>query len=248
VLHHEGSASRTIVKALGLVADSTQQYTRAYLTSDMSVFRELRRRLGRRKSSFEPCLPRPAKQPPAGPDWIHEIKHDGFRILAWRTSHGVRLLTRNGYDFTDRFTFSAMAIKALPARSCVVDCEAIVCNDDGLSVFDLIRNGRKDHLVSLCAFDLLELNAKDLRDWPLEDRKTELKKLLRKSHPGIAFNRYFDVEGSIVFHHACKLGCEGIVSKRLGSPYRAGRSADWIKVENPASPAVRRESEVDWTP
>ena len=111
----------------------------------------------------------------------------------------------------------------------------------------MIRYGRKDHLVSLCAFDLLKLNGKDLRDGPLEDRKTELKKLLRKSHPGIAFNRNFDVEGSIVFHHACKLGCEGIVSKRLGSPYRAGRSADWIKVENPASPAVRRESEVDWT-
>jgi bifunctional non-homologous end joining protein LigD len=124
--------------------------------------------------------------------------------------------------------------------------EAVVCNDDGLPVFDLIRNGRKDHLVSLCAFDLLELDGKDLRDWPLEDRKAALKKLLRKSHPGIAFNRYFDVEGAIVFHHAYKLGCEGIVSKRLGSRYRGGRSADWIKVRNPAAPAVKREAEEEW--
>ena len=122
-----------------------------------------------------------------------------------------------------------MAIKALPARSCIVDCEAIVCNDDGLSVFDLIRYRRKDHLVSLCAFDLLELNGQDLRDQPLEERKAALKMLLRRSHPGIAYNRHFDVEGSIVFYHACKLGCEGIVSKRLGSPYRAGRSAHWLK-------------------
>jgi bifunctional non-homologous end joining protein LigD len=71
--------------------------------------------------------------------------------------------------------------------------------------------------------------------------------LLRRPDPGIAYNRHFDVEGSIVFHHACKLGCEGIVSKRLGSPYRAGRSEHWIKVKNPAAPAVKREAEEDWS-
>jgi len=161
--------------------------------------------------------------------------------------HGVRLLTRNGRDFTDRFAFSAMAIQALPARSCIVDCEAIVCNDDGLSVFDMVRYRRKDHLVSLCAFDLLELNGQDMRDRPLEERKAALKMLLRRSHPGIAYNRHFDVEGSIVFHQACKLGCEGIVSKRLGSPYRSGRSERWIKVKNPAAPAAKREAEEEWS-
>jgi ATP-dependent DNA ligase len=71
--------------------------------------------------------------------------------------------------------------------------------------------------------------------------------LLRYRHyDHLAFNRHFDVEGSIIFLHACKLGCEGIVSKRLGSEYRAGRSADWIKVKNPAAPAVSREAEEDW--
>ena len=109
---------------------------------------------------------------------------------------------------------------------------------------DLIRYRRKDYLVSLCAFDLLELNGQDLRAQPLEERKAELKTLLRKSHAGIA---YIDVEGSIVFHHACKLGCEGIVSKRLGSSYRTGRSEHWIKVKNPAAPAVKREAEEDWS-
>ena len=77
--------------------------------------------------------------------------------------------------------------------------------------------------------------------------KLELKKLLKSAHSGIAYNRHFDVEGDIVFHHACKLGCEGIVSKRLGSPYSSGRSRDWVKVKNPASPAVRREAEEDWS-
>jgi ATP-dependent DNA ligase len=74
----------------------------------------------------------------------------------------------------------------------------------------------------------------------------ELKKLLRKSHPGITSNRYFDVASSIVFHHACKLGCEGIVSKRLGSPYRGGRTDHWLKIKNPAAQAVKREAEEDW--
>jgi bifunctional non-homologous end joining protein LigD len=70
--------------------------------------------------------------------------------------------------------------------------------------------------------------------------------LVGKAHPGIAYNRHFDVEGAIAFKNACKLGCEGIVSKRLGSPYRFGRSADWVKVKNPAAPAVKREAEEDW--
>ena len=70
---------------------------------------------------FEPCLPRPAKAPPAGPGWIHEIKHDGFRIIARRDAAGVRLITRNGYDLAARFPLAAAAIAALPARSCGVD-------------------------------------------------------------------------------------------------------------------------------
>ena len=76
---------------------------------------------------------------------------------------------------------------------------------------------------------------------PIEERKHVLKWLLKKSHPGMTYNRHFDVEGSIVFYHACKLGLEGIVSKRKDSPYRSGRSLDWIKSKNPHAPAVRRE-------
>jgi bifunctional non-homologous end joining protein LigD len=211
----------------------------------MSASDEIRRRLQRREAPYEPCLPRPAKEPPAGPDWIHEIKHDGFRILARKNDDRVRLITRNGYDFTGRFPLAVAAIAALPANSCPVDSEVIVCGDGGLSVFDLLRYRHYDHLGTLCAFDLLQFDDMDLRPLPLEERKAALKKLLRQTHPGIAYNRTFDVEGSIVFHHACKLGCEGIVSKRLGSPYQSGRSADWIKVKNPKAPAVKREAEED---
>jgi bifunctional non-homologous end joining protein LigD len=85
-----------------------------------------------------------------------------------------------------------------------------------------------------------------LRWRPIEVRKGMLKTLICNEHPGIPFNRHFDIEGSIVFHHACKLGCEGVVSKRLGSRYRFGRSNDWLKVKNPDAPAVKREAEEDW--
>ncbi len=208
----------------------------------MSVTRELKRQVRR----CEPCLPRLAKAPPAGPGWIHEIKHDGFRILAELDAGAVRLITRKGFDLAERFPLAAAAIAALPARSCIVDGEAIACDANGLSVFDLIRYRRQDHTVTLCAFDLLELDGEDLRRQPIEVRKSTLKGLLRRHHAGIAFNSHFDMEGAIVYREACALGCEGIVSKRLGSLYRPGRQDCWVKVKNPAAPAARREAEEDW--
>ncbi len=89
--------------------------------------------LRRRRLTLEPCLPRPAKEPPAGPGWIHEIKHDGFRIIAQRDAKGVGLFTRNGYDFTARFPKIVDAVASLAVRSCVVDGEAIVVDEHGLS-------------------------------------------------------------------------------------------------------------------
>jgi bifunctional non-homologous end joining protein LigD len=88
---------------------------------------------------IEPCLPRPADRPPIGGNWLHEIKHDGFRIMARRDAAGVRLLTRNGHDFAGRFPLAAAAVAALPACSCLIDGEAIVTDHKGLAVFDLIR-------------------------------------------------------------------------------------------------------------
>jgi bifunctional non-homologous end joining protein LigD len=213
----------------------------------MSVTSELRRRIRAEGSlsRYEPCLPSPAKHPPAGNGWIHEIKHDGFRIIAQREVDRVRLITRNGHDFSGRFPLILAAVKALPARSCVVDGEATACDDNGLSVFEMIRWRRHDEAVALCAFDLLELDGEDLRREPIEVRKATLKGLLRRSRPGIAFNRHFEDDGAIVYEQACALGCEGIVSKRLGSPYRPGRSDWWIKIKNPAAPAVRRLEEED---
>ena len=98
----------------------------------------------------------------------------------------------------------------------------------------------------LCAFDLIELDGEGLRRTPIETRKRTLKSLLRGKHAGIAFNAHFIADGAIVYRQACALGCEGIVSKRLGSPYRSGRTDCWVKVKNPAAPAVTREAEEEW--
>ena len=199
----------------------------------------LRERKSRLVGYIEPCLPSPAKAPPTGPDCIHEIKHDGFRIMARRDAAGVRLITRNGNDFTRRFPLAAAAVAALPGRSCLKS----VCT---LAVLDLIRRHRNHGSAILCAFDLLEIDGKDLRRVPIEQRKQRLARLLRSPHHGIALNEHFEGDGAIIFKQVCKLGCEGIASKRLGSSYRSGRSTSWIKVKNPNAPAVKREAEEEW--
>jgi bifunctional non-homologous end joining protein LigD len=130
--------------------------------------------------------------------------------MAHRHGRSVRLITRNRHDFAERFPLAAAAIAALPARSCVIDGEAIVCNDDGLAVFDLIRGHGRNGRALLCAFDLLEINGEDIRQKPIEERKRRLAELLRLPHDGIALNEHYNDDGAIIYKHACALGCEGI--------------------------------------
>jgi bifunctional non-homologous end joining protein LigD len=201
----------------------------------------------RLKSGFvAPYLPRLTQVPPTGPGWLHEIKHDGFRIMARREASSVRLYTRNGYDFAHRFPRIVEAVSSISVGSCLIDGEAIVVDERGLSTFDLLRSWRHDHAAVLCAFDLIEIDGKDLRSAPLEQRKEALADLLHRERDGIAFNVHYDCEGAAVFKHACALGCEGIVSKRRGSHYRSGRVDHWLKIKNPDAAAVKREAEEDW--
>src|SRR6516225_3997055 len=195
---------------------------------------------------IEPCLPSRADRPPTGPGWIHEIKHDGFRMMVRRDAAGVRLLTRNGLDWSARFPLIFEAAGALQVRSFLLDGEAVACDGDGMPVFDRLRYRRQDGRVFLYAFDLLELNGQDLRREPIEIRKRQLATLLRAARVGLQLNKHISEPGDVVFRHACKMGLEGIVSKRKDSPYRSGRSPDWLKMKNPNAPAVKREGEEDW--
>ena len=194
-----------------------------------------------------PCLPTKTSRLPSGERWLHEIKHNGFRIIARKDGGRVRLYSRPGNDLTRRFPLIVDALARLRSRSCIIDGEAVACDGRGVASFDLIRHhGHNDH-VFLYAFDLIELNGDDLRPDPLEGRKATLASILAKARPGIRLNDHIEGDGPTVFAHACKMGLEGIVSKRKDSAYRSGRSPDWLKMKNPAAAAMTREAEEDWS-
>src|SRR6202048_5223404 len=193
-----------------------------------------------------PCLPTRAPDPPSGAIWLAEIKWDGFRVIARKEGKRVRLYSRPGNDLTYRFPLIVEALGSLRLRSCIIDGEAVSCGGDGIASFDRIRYRRHDADVFMWAFDLIELNGDDLRRDPLNVRKATLASVLARAAPGLRLNEHLEADGPDVFHHACKLGLEGIVSKRKDSRYRSGRSPDWIKSKNPDAPAVKREAEEEW--
>jgi ATP-dependent DNA ligase len=175
-----------------------------------------------------------------GPQWVHEIKHDGYRLIARKRGGRVRLFTRRGYDWTARYPLIHEAVAAIPAGSVVLDGEAVYCDNAGVSVFEKLHTGVYDRRVILYAFDLLELDGVDWRPNPLEVRKAGLEKLLATPLVGIQFNEHLSGDGAAIFEHACRLGLEGIVSKHRQHPYRSGSSKSWLKTKNPNSPAIRR--------
>jgi bifunctional non-homologous end joining protein LigD len=192
-----------------------------------------------------PCLPTKTDNLPSGSQRLHEIKHDGFRIIARKDGDRVRLYSRPGNDMTRRFPLIAEALTGR-SRSCIIDGEAVACDDNGLASFERIRYRQHDGDVFLYAFDLIELNGDDLRRDPLQVRKATLASILAKARPGIRFNEHIEGDGPTIFAHACKMGLEGIISKRKDSAYRSGRSPDWLKMKNADAPAVKREAEEEW--
>jgi bifunctional non-homologous end joining protein LigD len=177
---------------------------------------------------------------------LHEVKHDGFRVIARKAGERVRLYSRPGNDLTYRFPLIVEALAKLRSRSCIIDGEAVSCGPDGIANFDRIRYRRNDADVFMWTFDLIEFNGDDLRREQLAVCKATLERVIAQAMPGIRFNEHLDHEdGPLVFLHACKLGLEGVLSKRRDPAYASGRSPHWIKSKNPNAPAVRREAE-DW--
>ena len=126
------------------------------------------------------------------------------------------------------------------AEDATIDGEAVVCDPMGVADFELLHSREYDRRALLYAFDLLELDGVDLRPFPLDRRKDQLRKLLLDCMTGIQFNEHLEDDGATVFAHACRLGCEGIVSKDRTRPYRSGPSKTWLKIKNPKSPGVLR--------
>jgi bifunctional non-homologous end joining protein LigD len=152
-----------------------------------------------------------------------------------RAERGIEATHRNGFDWTGRYPTIAAAANALRATSFLIDGEAVCCDESGVAVFRMLRHRRNEPSVFLYAFDLLQLNGRDLRREPIEVRRTELAKFIRAAGAGIQLSEHIEQDAAIVFEHACKLGLEGIVSKRRGSRYISGRSPDWIKLKKSTS-------------
>jgi bifunctional non-homologous end joining protein LigD len=179
---------------------------------------------------------------------VHEIKHDGFRVIARKMDRHVKLASRPGNDLTRRFPLIVQAVSGLRVNSCIIDGEAVACGEDGVACFELLPvRWDVEGGVFMYASDLIELNGDDFRHHPLAVRKSALARLVARAAPAVRFNEHIEADGLDVFNHACLLGLEGIVSKRKESRYVSGRSKHWIKSKNPNAPAVKREADIDWS-
>ncbi|MGE6739422.1 DNA ligase D [Allorhizobium pseudoryzae] len=181
----------------------------------------------------EPQLATLVKSAPTGTRWLHEVKLDGYRLQARIDKGSVRLLTRTGLDWTDRFGAQIVeALAALPTESAIIDGEVAVEAGSGATDFSLLQQdlseGRADRFT-FYAFDLLYRDGMDLTAAPLTDRKAALEALLKEAALPLRYSEHFSDEGGIVLKHACRLSLEGIISKVATAPYRSGRGKDWVK-------------------
>jgi bifunctional non-homologous end joining protein LigD len=191
-------------------------------------------RVSTRLRFIEPQLASPADQPPEGKHWIHEIKHDGYRSQVVIDRGQVRVFSRNGYDWSDRYPSIIRAAARLHCQTAIIDGEAIVQDGDGRSDFESLHSAirAQPHSIILYAFDLLHLDGKDLRQEPLSDRRAELKHLVgRDADCRIQFSEEFDGDGAALFKACAERVLEGIVSKHSLGPYRSGRSRTWLKTK-----------------
>jgi bifunctional non-homologous end joining protein LigD len=180
-------------------------------------------------SFIEPSLATSIDKVPAGERWIHEIKFDGYRVQVHLRDAAVKVFTRRGNDWTNRFRKIAADAWNINAGSAIIDGEVVVPAEDGTTDFSVLQNelkGRSKKIV-MVAFDLLYLNGYDLRRLPLFERKALLKKIISKTD--IQFSKSFEIDGREMYKHACMTGLEGVVSKVRDSEYVSGRVNDWVK-------------------
>ena len=175
-----------------------------------------------------PCSPVIAKTSPTGPEWLHEVKFDGWRVqIHRRPDDVVKLFSRNGRDINDRFPTLSDACLYLP--ECVIDGELVACDTDGRPDFDAIM--KREGNLCIWAFDLLALCNTDIRDKPLLERKARLRNVLIDTDDDrLRYSEEFSDPVKLL-QVAEQMGLEGVVSKRKNAPYRSWPRADWVKVK-----------------
>jgi len=189
-------------------------------------------------SFIHPCQPTVATKPPSGPGWAHELKHDGYRLQIHVRAGRVRLFTMNGADWSKRYPLLVQDAARIEG-SAIFDAEVVWLGSDGVANFEALHSRVNDARATALAFDLLTADGDDLRRRTYVERKAALRKLLRGER-GIQYVEHAVEHGDELFTAVCKLGLEGIVSKKLDSTYRSGPSKAWIKVKNPNAPAATR--------
>jgi DNA ligase D len=186
---------------------------------------------------WKPQLATPAEAPPQGAGWVHEIKYDGYRTLVFVVDGEVRLVTRNGLDWTARYGALAKAFRTLPCRSAILDGEVVVQDARGVTSLDLLEQAlaaRETHALTYFAFDLVHLDGHDLSAARLVDRKRALEGLvapLIDDRSPVQLSEHVAGDGEALFAQASRMGLEGIVSKRADARYVQTRSATWLKVK-----------------
>jgi len=180
---------------------------------------------------INPCQPTVANKPPSGPGWAHELKHDGYRLQIHVRGGRVRLYTMNGADWSTPYPL-IMQDAARIKGSAILDAEAVWLDANGVADFEALHSRSNDTRTTALAFDLLMLGEEDMRRKSYVERKAALRKLLRGDR-GIQYVEHAEGHGDKLFEAVCKLGLEGIVLKKLDSPYRSGPSKAWIKFKNP---------------
>jgi bifunctional non-homologous end joining protein LigD len=181
---------------------------------------------------IKPQLATAVEHPPPRAGWIHEVKHDGYRTLLIIERRKARAYTRNGFDWTESYPGITAAAAKLACRSAIIDGEVIVQNERGISDFEALKSAirwRSQSLI-LCAFDLLHLNGRDLRELPLLERRAKLRELVLNEHPFL-FSEEFTGDAAAFFQACANHQLEGIVSKLVSSKYRSGRSKTWLKTK-----------------
>ena len=183
---------------------------------------------------IKPHLTKLVDQPPEGPEWLHELKFDGYRMHARLDRGAVRLLTRTGLDWTPKYPAIATAVASLPARQAYLDGELCGVRPDGSTSFSLIQNasntGTAEALVFFL-FDLLHLDGEAIAPMPLTERKERLRDLLSRAGSPLHFSDHQIGRGQAFYDRACALKVEGIVSKRVDAPYAPGNRGLWLKVK-----------------
>ncbi|MEG1343179.1 MAG: DNA ligase D [Pseudomonas sp.] len=185
-------------------------------------------------TTLKPELAILVESPPEG-DWRYEVKFDGYRILARIEDGEVRLFTRNGHDWTAKLPRQAKALARLDLQSAWLDGEMVVANEQGVADFQALQNAfddARDEQIVYYLFDLPFLNGVDLRQCPLQQRRSALATVLEKADPErLRFSADFDEPVDSLLDSACKLGMEGLIGKRMDSHYSSRRSSDWIKLK-----------------